>query len=50
MNKIFSSDSPFMRVMSKIFDIGWLSLIYLIFCIAVVTFGAATTSLYFVSA
>lgn len=50
MNKIFSSDSPFMRVMSKIFDIGLLSLIYLIFCIPVVTFGAATTSLYYVSA
>lgn len=50
MNKIFSSDSPLMRVMSKIFDIGWLSLIYLVFCIPVVTFGAATTSLYYVSA
>lgn len=50
MNKFFSSDSQFMRVMSKVFDIGWLSLIYLIFCIPVVTFGAATTSLYYVSA
>ncbi len=50
MNRFFSSDNPFMRVMSKVFDMGWLSLIYLVFCIPVVTFGAATTSLYYVSA
>lgn len=50
MNKLFASDSPLMRVMSKIFDIGWLSLIYLVFCIPLVTAGAATTSLYYVSA
>jgi uncharacterized membrane protein YesL len=50
MNKIFDSESPLMRVMSKIFDIGWLSLLYLLFCIPIVTFGAATTSLYYVSA
>lgn len=50
MSRFFSSDNPFMRVMSKIFDLGWLSLIYLLFCIPVVTIGAATTSLYYVSA
>lgn len=50
MNKLFASDSALMRVLSKIFDLGWLSLLYLIFCIPVVTFGAATTSLYYVSA
>ena len=50
MDKFFNSDNPFMRVMSKVFDIGWLSLIYLLFCFPVVTIGAATTSLYYVSA
>ena len=50
MDKFFNSDNPFMRVMSKVFDIGWLSLIYLLFCFPVVTIGAASTSLYYVSA
>lgn len=50
MDKFFNSDNLFMRVMSKVFDIGWLSLIYLLFCFPVVTIGAATTSLYYVSA
>ena len=39
-----------MRALSKLFDIGWLSLIYVVFCVPLVTVGAATTSLYYVSA
>ena len=39
-----------MRALSKVFDIGWLSLIYVVFCVPLVTIGAATTSLYYVSA
>ncbi|MCM1245297.1 MAG: YesL family protein [Roseburia sp.] len=50
MDRFFNSDNVVMRVLSKIFDIGWLSIIYVLFCIPVVTFGAATTSLYYVSA
>ncbi len=50
MDRFFNSDNVVMRVLSKIFDIGWLSIIYVIFCLPVVTFGAATTSLYYVSA
>lgn len=50
MDKIFNSDNAVMRALSKIFDMGWLSIIYLVFCIPVVTVGAATTSLYYVSA
>lgn len=38
-----------MRALSKLFDIGWLSLIYVVFCVPLVTIGAATTSLYYVS-
>lgn len=50
MDKFFNADSGVMRALSKIFDIGMLTLIYLVFCIPVVTAGAATTSLYYVSA
>ena len=39
-----------MRALSKLFDIGWVSLIYVVFCVPLVTIGAATTSLYYVSA
>ncbi|MCH5266311.1 MAG: YesL family protein [Lachnospiraceae bacterium] len=50
MEKFFNSDNGVMRALSKIFDIGWLSLIYIVFCVPVFTIGAATTSLYYVSA
>lgn len=50
MDKFFNADNGVMRALSKIFDIGMLTLIYLVFCIPVVTAGAATTSLYYVSA
>ncbi len=50
MDRFFNSDNRVMRILSKIFDLAWLSIIYIVFCIPVVTFGAATTSLYYVSA
>lgn len=50
MDRFFNTDNAVMRVLSKIFDIGWLSIIYVIFCVPLVTIGAATTSLYYVSA
>lgn len=50
MEKFFNSDNGVMRALSKIFDMGVLTLIYLVFCIPIVTIGAATTSLYYVSA
>ncbi len=50
MERFFNSENVVMRTMSKVFDMGFLSLIYLVFCVPVVTFGAATTSLYYVSA
>lgn len=50
MDRFFNSDNGVMRVLAKIFDIGWLSLVYVVFCIPIVTIGAATTSLYYVSA
>lgn len=50
MDRLFNVNNPLMRALSKLFDIGWLSLIYVVFCIPLVTIGAATTSLYYVSA
>lgn len=47
MNRIFNSDNPVMRALSKLFDIGWLSLIYVVFCIPIITIGPATTALYY---
>ena len=35
MDKFFNSDNMVMRTLSKIFDIGWLTLIYLVFCIPI---------------
>ena len=50
MDRLFNVNNPHMRALSKLFDIGWLSLIYVVFCVPLVTIGAATTSLYYVSA
>lgn len=50
MERFFNSDNAVMRALGKVFDIGWLSIVYVIFCIPIVTIGAATTSLYYVSA
>ena len=47
MREIFNSDSRLMRALSKLFDIGYLSIVFIIFCIPVVTMGAALTSLYY---
>ena len=47
MNRLFNQDNPVMKVLSKIFDIGWLSILYLLFCIPVITIGPATTALYY---
>lgn len=41
MDKFFNSDNMVMRTLSKIFDIGWLTLIYLVFCIPIVTVGSS---------
>ena len=50
MDRLFNVNNPLMRALSKLFDIGWLSLIYVVFCVPLVTICAATTSLYYVSA
>lgn len=43
---LFSPDSKFMRVMSRVADLMILNLVFLFTCIPVVTIGAASTALY----
>ena len=46
MNKIFSLDSPLMRGLGWISDLLILNILTILFCIPVVTIGAAVTALY----
>lgn len=41
MRGIFGSDSMLMKVLGKIFDIGYLSIVFIIFSLPVVTIGAS---------
>ena len=47
MRGIFGSDSRLMKVLGKIFDIGYLSIVFIIFSLPVVTIGASLTALYY---
>ncbi len=47
MRDIFSRDSMLMKVLGKIFDIGYLSIIFVVFCIPIFTIGASLTALYY---
>lgn len=48
-NKFFQADNPFNVIMTKIFDLFLLNVIWVICCIPVVTIGAATQGLYTVT-
>ena len=47
MGSFFSINSPFYKIMSKVFDAIVISLIYVVVCIPVITIGPATTALYY---
>lgn len=47
MDQIFNVDNKFFRGISKLIDCVWLSILWFICCIPVVTVGAATTALYY---
>lgn len=49
MGKIFNFDGPFLTFMSRAADLFWLNTLYIICCIPIVTIGAATTALYYVT-
>lgn len=46
MQALFSPDSKFMRVMSRVGDLLMLNLVFLLTCIPVITIGAASSALY----
>ncbi|MBB5264585.1 putative membrane protein YesL [Catenibacillus scindens] len=47
MGGIFSMDSPLMQGLTKLLDCILLSILWLIFCIPIVTIGASTSALYY---
>lgn len=49
MRGLFNPDNPIMRALSKLYDIVYLSLVWLLFCIPIITIGASTTALYYTS-
>lgn len=46
MTNIFRIDSPFMRIMTKLFDMISLNLVLLLCCLPVITIGASCTALH----
>jgi len=49
MDKIFDLDNPFFRFISKLVDVIWLNIIWLVFSIPIVTIGASTTAMFSVT-
>ena len=47
MGKLFSYDSPIIQSINKIVDCAILSILWLLFSIPVITFGASTSALYY---
>lgn len=47
MDKFFQFDNGFMRTMSKLYDIIFLSVLWIVFSLPIVTIGASTTALYY---
>lgn len=49
MKGLFGYNGPIFNVLSRVTDILWLNVLYIICCIPIITIGAATTSLYYVT-
>ncbi len=49
MNKVFNFEGPVFTFLSRLADLFWLNLLYIVCCIPVITAGAATTALYYVT-
>ena len=49
IQKFFDLESPIWRFMSKLVDMVFLTVIWVICCLPIVTIGAATTALYYVA-
>lgn len=49
MDRIFNLDNPFFRFIGKLVDVFFLNLLWVIFSLPIVTIGASTTALYYVT-
>lgn len=49
MKKLFSPDSALYRITDRLINLVMLNLLYLLFCIPIVTIGPATTALHYVT-
>jgi len=49
MNEFFSYDGPFFSVLNRLSDLVILNLLWFVCCLPVVTIGASTTALYYVT-
>ncbi len=49
MHKFFDLNSPFMSFLSRLADMVWLSVLWFLCCLPVITIGASTTALYYVA-
>ncbi|NLZ80341.1 MAG: DUF624 domain-containing protein [Clostridiales bacterium] len=49
MDRIFNLDNPFFRFIGKLVDVVLLNLLWVIFSLPIVTIGASTTALYYVT-
>ncbi|MCR5672429.1 MAG: DUF624 domain-containing protein [Lachnospiraceae bacterium] len=49
MGKVFNFEGPLFNFLSRVADLIWLNLLFILCCIPVITIGAATTALYYVT-
>lgn len=49
MNKLFDLNSPAMKVLSRLADLVWLSVLWFLCCIPIFTIGASYSALYYVA-
>lgn len=49
MSRVFNFEGPVFTFLSRLADLFWLNLLFIVCCIPVITIGAATTALYYVT-
>lgn len=49
MGRFFNLDSPVMNFLGRVADLVWLNILYIICCIPIITIGASTSALYYVT-
>ena len=49
MNRVFNFEGPFFTLFSRLADLFWLNLLFILCCIPVITAGASATAMYYVT-